>query len=116
MAINIRRNLNAVQDGVELPFRVDLSQVLATFQGAETVTLEYWLDDEHDVYFEGGEKSGESRQETISFIDTPIAHRVTLVHGAGQEVDAATIHQKLTDASGHVQKDFDLTSITIRRD
>lgn len=116
MAIRIVRNLDAVQDSAELPFRVDLSQVLKTFQGTETVTLEYWLDPDHDVWFDNGQKSQVERQETISFVDTPIAHRVTLVHGAGRPVDSLAIHQKLTDGSGAVQQDFDVASIIIERD
>jgi hypothetical protein len=116
MAIRIVQNLDAVQDSAELPFRVDLSQVLATFAGSETVTLEYWLDPAHDIWFDNGQKSQVERQETISFLDTPIRHRVTLVHGAGTPVDALAIHQKLTDGSGAVQQDFDAASIIIRRD
>jgi hypothetical protein len=116
MAIRIVRNLDAVQESARLPFRVDLTQVLSTFQGSETVTIEYWLDPEHDVWFDNGSKDQVERAETISFVDTPIAHRVTLVHGAGQPVDNLAIHQKLTDGSGAVQQDFDVASIVVQRD
>lgn len=99
MAIEIVRNLDVVQEEAELPMRIDLSQTLKSDQASERVTIVYRLDDGNDVFFEDGTKAAD-RTETVSRAETPINHRLKLVHGAGTAVERAVIRQVITDELG----------------
>lgn len=112
MSIRIVENLSAQQDQVRLPFRVHLLQVLASSRDSERVEIEYSLNDDHDVWFEGQTKS-ETRSETIGNAQTPIEHRLKLVHGPGSPVDRPTIRQTIIDPQGI--RTTDRTFVTVLR-
>jgi hypothetical protein len=112
MAIRIVQNLNAQQEEVRLPIRVHLLQVLASNRDSEQVQIVYSLNDDHDVWFDGPTKT-ETRTETIGNAETPIEHRLKLVHAAGDAVERATIRQVITDSQGI--RTNDRTSVTVLR-
>ncbi len=99
MAIEIVVNLDAQQDEVKLPMRIDLTQTLKSSETSEKVTIQYNLNPDNAVWFEGNTKSM-TRNETISRAETPINHRAKLIHGPGDEVERATIRQVITDGLG----------------
>lgn len=110
MAIRIVQNLNAQQEEVRLPIRVHLTQTLASNRDSEQVQIVYTLNDDHDVWFDGPTKTV-TRAETIGRAETPIEHRLKLVHAAGDDVERATIRQTITDSQG-IQT-TDRTSVTV---
>jgi hypothetical protein len=112
MAIAILKNLDVAQEAPQLPMRVDLAQTLASSEPSERVTIVYSLDPGNDVFFDDGTKSA-TRTETVAQAATPIAHRVKLVHGAGEPKTRITLFQTITDAIGI--KTPDQTTVTIRR-
>lgn len=112
MAIRIVQYLNAQQEEVRLPIRVHLLQVLSSNRDSEQVQIEYSLTDDHDVWFEGPTKRV-SRTETIGRAETPLEHRLKLVHAAGEEIERPTIRQTITDAQGI--RTTDRTSVTVLR-
>ena len=112
MAIRIVQNLNAQQEEVRLPIRVHLLQVLSSNRDSEQVQIEYSLTGDHDVWFEGPTKSV-SRTETIARAETPIEHRMKLVHANGSPVERPAIRQTITDSQGI--RTTDRTSVTILR-
>ncbi|HEX5759193.1 MAG TPA: hypothetical protein VF121_08365 [Thermoanaerobaculia bacterium] len=101
MSITIVRNLDVVQESAKLPMRVDLSQTLSSSENKEQVTIEYALNEDNDIWFDGSPKTKTvSRTETIARAETPIRHRLSLVHGDGEEVERAKIAQTITDELG----------------
>lgn len=114
MAIRIVQNLNAQQEEVRLPIRLHLLQVLSSSRDSEQVQIEYALDDDHDVWFDGPTPTKTaSRTETIGNAETPIEHRLKLVHGAGDEVQRPTVRQTIVDSQGI--RTPDRTSVTVLR-
>lgn len=112
MAIEIVRNLNVHQEAAELPMRVDLSQTLRSSEASEKVDIEYRLDDDNDIWFDGDPKTkSETRSETIARAETPIAHRLKLVHGPGTAQERAVIRQTITDELGIETPDQDFLTI-----
>lgn len=99
MAIEIVRNLDIVQEEAELPMRIDLSQTLKSSEASEKVTIVYRLDDGNDVFFDDGTKVA-TRDETIARAETPVNHRLKLVHGAGTAEERAVVRQVITDELG----------------
>ena len=110
MAIRIVQNLNAQQEEVRLPIRIHLTQVLASNRDSEQVQIVYTLNDDHDVWFDGPTKTV-TRTETIGRAQTPIEHRLKLVHAAGDDIERPTIRQTITDSQG-IQT-TDRTSVTV---
>lgn len=110
MAIRIVQNLNAQQEEVRLPIRIHLTQVLASNRDSEQVQIVYTLNDGHDVWFDGPTKTV-TRTETIGRAETPIEHRLKLVHAAGDDIERPTIRQIITDSQG-IQT-TDRTSVTV---
>ena len=111
MAIRIVQNLNAQQEEVRLPIRVHLTQVLACMdRDSEQVQIVYTLNDDHDVWFDGPTKTV-TRTETIGRAQTPIEHRLKLVHAAGDDIQRPSIRQTITDSRG-IQT-TDRTSVTV---
>jgi hypothetical protein len=112
MAIEIVRKLDVQQEEAELPMRVDLSQTLKSSEASERVTIEYRLDDDNDVWIDGDPKTkSATRSETIARAETPIAHRLNLVHGPGTAEQRAVIHQTITDELGIETPDQDIIII-----
>jgi len=99
MAIEIVRNLDVQQEEADLPMRIDLSQTLRSSEASERVTIQYSLNEDNDVWFEGPIKSV-NRNETISRAETPLNHRVKLVRGPGTAVERVVIRQTITDELG----------------
>ncbi len=99
MSIEIVRNLDVMQEEAKLPMRIDLSQTLQSSEASEKVTIVYRLDAGTDVFFEDGTKEA-TRAETIARAETPINHRLKLVHGAGTAEERAVIRQVITDELG----------------
>ena len=115
MSILIVENLSAMQEEPELPFRVDLKQMLESTEPSEMADIEYWLETDHDVFFEGQTKNGITRRVKIASVETPIRHRVKLVARPGTTPQGrVAIHQALTDETGFEEREFDLTFVNVK--
>ena len=109
VSIRVIIDLEASPDTATLPADIDLHQVLASDQPAETVTVEYSLSNGNVCFADG------SRSKTFSGLQvfqtsTAIDHSVTLVQCAGPATDQVEIDQVITAADG--TQTHDLTHVT----
>ncbi|HVT60047.1 MAG TPA: hypothetical protein VHR45_16825 [Thermoanaerobaculia bacterium] len=105
MAIQIRQQLTATPNPTALPSQVDFRQTLRSSQDGESITLEYRLAADHDVWFKGDDgqpTKSVRRSATIPLTDTVRLDQLVLQvrpPGLGP-MDMVEIDQTITDAAG----------------
>ncbi len=115
MAIQIRKNLEAVPNPTSLPRRIELVQTLRSTLPAEPITIMYRLAPGHQVWFEDGDDppaKSFNRTETVGLADQVCRDLVSLVIGPGTgPIELVQIDQTITDSLGIPQPDLVLVQI-----
>jgi hypothetical protein len=115
MAITIVENLTATPNPTTIPKRVEFRQTLRSTLPAETITLIYSLEPDHDIWFEDAEGTRVkqlSREETVGKEPQVCVDRLKMVTGPGEGPQLTVeVAQAIRDSQGQVIPDLSVVQI-----